>query len=550
MIRITSPMYSNIIRWTGLLALALLTLWSLLFIHRTSVDATASETYHILFDDAMVTMRYARNFVEHGRPVWNLDERVQGYTHPLTMLQMSASIAVAGWKNALLVVKLTGLLLLISLPFVLRRLYREFDGDSTIGPGVGVLLVAYYPLAFWTLQGMETGLLAVGLPVILLLSQQFLKNASIRSALLLGGGLAVLPWIRLDTVIFVPAIIIPVLLYLYRDGVLREHIRSILVIVVMVLVSVSLQLLLQYLLYGEPLPNTARLKLGGTALHWRIMDGLGFIVPFLRESMLLLVVAAVALILCRSRLAVLIVALFTAMLAYQVYIGGDAWDYWRMPSPLIPLLLLLALRGLNVLLHSFRSSPAFSLLTSGQSVAIVAILLCGVLWNINARFLREAMLIDKPYQVDMNTVNVRRALALQEVLTDSAVVAVAWGGTVPYITMRPAVDILGKSDRAIAARKPYRGIMHSWGGMKSVPGHNKYDLSYSILQRRPDYIDTYTWFTEDFSGLVGTVYKEVAYKGAVLHLRDGSRDVRWELIDAADSGDATLSGIRTQDSTP
>jgi hypothetical protein len=447
------------------------------------------------------------------------------------MLQMSASIAVAGWKDALLVVKLTGMLILLALPFVLRRLYREFDGNSTTSVRMGVLLIGYYPLAFWTLQGMEAGLLAIGLPLILLLAHRYIERPEIRSATLLGGGLAVLPWIRLDAMIFVAAIVLPMLLFLYRDGVLRASLRGLLLIVVIVLLSVSIQLLSQYLIYGEPLPNTVRLKLGGTVLHWRIMDGVGFILPFLRESMLLLIAAAISLILCRSRLAVLIVSLFTAMLAYQVYIGGDAWDYWRMPSPLMPLLLLLVLHGLHVLLRGLRSSPAFSLLTSGQSTAISTIILVGVLWNINARFMREATLIDKPYQVDMNTVNTRNALALHEVLTDRAVIAVAWGGTVPYITMRQAIDLLGKSDRYIASRKPLRQSARDAKRMKSVPGHNKYDLSYSILGRQPDYVDMFHWATDDYRWLREHRYRKVVHRDAVLYLRSRSPHVLWTMLD-------------------
>ena len=33
--------------------------------------------------------------------------------------------------------------------------------------------------------------------------------------------------------------------------------------------------------------------------------------------------------------------------------------------------------------------------------------------------------------------------------------------------------------------------------MKSVPGHNKYDLKYSIRELRPDYIQNYFWAGND-----------------------------------------------------
>lgn len=260
------------------------------------------------------------------------------------------------------------------------------------------------------------------------------------------------------------------------------------------------------------------------------MDGIGFIIPFLRESIVLLVAAGVSLVLCRNRLAVMIVSLFVAMLAYQIYIGGDAWDYWRMPAPLIPLQLLLVLRGLHVLIGGLRSSPVFGLLGKSQSRVVAVLLLFGIIWSVNSRFLREATLIDKAYQVDMNTVNTRAAVALRDVLKPEATVAVAWGGTVPYLTMLRAVDILGKSDREIASLTPYRGSNHFWGGMKGAPGHNKYSLAYSIVTRKPDYTDTFQWFAEDYRYLIGKEYKEVVHRGAVLHLRVGSEQVRWEVL--------------------
>src|ERR1700736_4709706 len=42
--------------------------------------------YFVLFDDMMIGMRYARNLVQHGQLVWNLGERVEGFTNPLWVL--------------------------------------------------------------------------------------------------------------------------------------------------------------------------------------------------------------------------------------------------------------------------------------------------------------------------------------------------------------------------------------------------------------------------------------------------------------------------------
>jgi arabinofuranosyltransferase len=39
--------------------------------------------YFTIFDDGMISMRHAKNFVEHKGLVWNLGERVEGFTNPV-----------------------------------------------------------------------------------------------------------------------------------------------------------------------------------------------------------------------------------------------------------------------------------------------------------------------------------------------------------------------------------------------------------------------------------------------------------------------------------
>ena len=47
-------------------------------------------------DDAYITFRTVDNFIHNYGPTWNVDERVQAYTHPLWMFVISASAMVTG----------------------------------------------------------------------------------------------------------------------------------------------------------------------------------------------------------------------------------------------------------------------------------------------------------------------------------------------------------------------------------------------------------------------------------------------------------------------
>src|SRR5512135_2995012 len=71
-----------------LLALAYVA-WSVAFIRESSIVAVDGKRYFNLFDDAMISMRYAWN-LSHGQGlVWNPGERVEGYTNLLLTLVMS-----------------------------------------------------------------------------------------------------------------------------------------------------------------------------------------------------------------------------------------------------------------------------------------------------------------------------------------------------------------------------------------------------------------------------------------------------------------------------
>src|SRR5512144_3190412 len=61
-----------------------------IFIYRTSF-LIGGERHFSLFDDAMVSMRYARNFAHGYGLIWNPGgERVEGYTNLLWVLYMAA----------------------------------------------------------------------------------------------------------------------------------------------------------------------------------------------------------------------------------------------------------------------------------------------------------------------------------------------------------------------------------------------------------------------------------------------------------------------------
>jgi hypothetical protein len=66
--------------------------------------------------------------------------------------------------------------------------------------------------------------------------------------------------------------------------------------------------------------------------------------------------------------------------------------------------------------------------------------------------------------------------------------------------------------------------------MRSVPGHNKYDLDYSIKLRRPTFVEGFVWGSQSVDGWAQRWYARATYRGIPLRLDLTSLQVRWELV--------------------
>jgi hypothetical protein len=73
--------------------------WAVLFIHRSSFVAIDGQRYYSLFDDGMISMRYGWNFAHGAGLVWNVGERIEGYTNPLMTLYMALASLIVNDKR-------------------------------------------------------------------------------------------------------------------------------------------------------------------------------------------------------------------------------------------------------------------------------------------------------------------------------------------------------------------------------------------------------------------------------------------------------------------
>jgi arabinofuranosyltransferase len=514
-------------------ALALLYVsWAYPFIMESSVVAIDGRRYFNLFDDAMISMRYAWNFTHGQGLVWNPGQRVEGYTNLLLTLVMAPFTWLLSKSSAVLAVQIVGLLVVLGCAYVVWKLAGAVAADMEPGPrtlftGAALLMaLSYYPLSFWSLTGMETGILTL----LILWSLWAIERPSAGRphaavhAIAVMMGLAYLA--RPDSILFA----VPLLTYAILkardleqgDGSWK---RVALAAACLYLALPVLQEVFRLVYYGAALPNTYYLKLTGMPLADRLKNGVGFIGLYLWTHALLLGMACAAVALKPDRRKAFYLTLVLIPIAYQVWIGGDPVSLWRFMAPVQPIaVILFALGAMEVLrrmaapLSTRRGGRAFILL----SVACVL--------SMDLIFGPQILLQRDWFPKNFYAPRVNAAIALNRIATREASVGVLAAGVIPYYTGLRATDFLGRTDPYIASLPADLSGAVAWNGMTSVPGHNKYDLTYSIERLQPTYIEAGAWGRQDVSAWVSTRYVQVDYEGVTLLLKRGAPEVDWTML--------------------
>jgi arabinofuranosyltransferase len=527
------------LRFLPLVVLAALYIaWAAVFISRSAAEAGGGH-YFCLFDDAMVSLRYAWNLAHGEGLVWNPGERVEGITSFLFTLTMTPGALFFDKSGAALFVQVTGIVLVLAVALLARRLGQSLPGKLALGTranpalaslldgvsGSGLLIAAavlvYYPLSYWSLMGMETGLLtALALGALLLAIR---LGPSPRGSKVLGLLLGLMFATRPDAA--APAVLILAFRALW---ILRAHRRPAAlrpwVMEVAVFACIALGLtLFRWSYYGSPLPNTYQLKMADWPLRFRLQNGWKFVVPFLETTRRLILFALCSVLLHRDGRRFLLLCFAACIVACQIWVGGDAWSYWRMLVPGVMALIVLAVDG-AVSLGSLLVASVVRRKWRSLVLGLGALSMAWALYLAEQPFMDELQMKVPAYTVSMNAERVKEALELSQYAEPQASVAVFAAGVVPYYSGLRGIDALGKSDPHVA-RLPGRGY-----GQTVTPGHNKFDLRYSILKLRPDAIyDALAWVRYDSPDIYEFVQSNYVQQGSFRLLR-GSPHVRWDRL--------------------
>ena len=439
--------------WTGI-ALAILTAHAL--------------SFRFVIDDAFISFRYAQNLVDGHGLVFNIGEKVEGYSNLLYVLLSAVGIRLGVdpllWGRIWSTLAMGGLLAM--LPGIVRLLAPEENAHRPLPGQVAQMLTAMTgAVACWTLAGLETGFFA-------LFTVWAWRSALKRQTVLAGIAGLLLVLTRPEG---------PALAFLFSAWSLlpsdalstgyygRNRIR--LLGPVLLVLGTAVFFLWRHSYFGWWLPNTYYAKTGDFAgqLATGLPYGLNFLkwygIGILITAVVAVLRGGVSLIFRRDMYLTLAVVLLWSL--YVTMVGGDMLGMFRFFVPVLPLLLT----WLTALLSgtSWLSRP--------RTALIVTVILSVILLPASFKG-RERRLVS----IHMTEANLGGWFlagdAMVKHLPAESSIALGPAGYIPYVTGLKTFDYYG----LVVPEISHRDITFENG----YAGHEKHDGGF-LLSMKPDY---------------------------------------------------------------
>ena len=538
-----SKLLRNALFWLALTAYAY---YCYRYIQESSVLVNG-KTYYILFDDAMISMRYAYNLAHGNGLVWNAGEYVEGFTNPLWVGMMAVvHLFPIPLNQTSLVIQIIGALFLGANLFFVKKLIEHFT-DGLFTMLAAVIFTAFYgPLDTWGLLGMEVSALAMIVTIVVWMIVKQDENRFTPSTYVL---LAVSTLIRIDMV--VPFVIVIGVMFFVQPQFRKQHLLWGLGLLVL---CVGGQTLARYLYYGSPLPNTYYLKIEGFPLVLRVARGLYALFHLMYFANWEIFLLPLAIFFFRRDWKVtLLFLIFVGQIAYSVYVGGDAWEHKGGANRFIAIAMPIYFVALAWVMEEIRKKIVTSYKSTREAVVVsqsaYAAFSIIILLSFNALLGQWKSIERWSLQRDAafiagNESNLDRTFGVENATKPYATVAVVGAGSIPYfLPDRYFLDILGKTDPVIArgpvtSSMSLEDAMFLRNGQENImrPGHMKWNYARTFGELKPDMIVSIWEGTNDEAAPYlekDYVYAVVA-PGVKAYLRKDSKNIHWENVTIKD----------------
>lgn len=455
-----------------------------------------TKSFDFIQDDSFITYRYVKNFTEGHGLVFNIGERVEGYTCFLWVVLLSL-VKKLGFNFISLSQTIGIISSLLTLYFTFRISTdifpkgRDLFYNSVFSLGAVILLMSNGAFAYWTVSGMETGLF--GFLVTLGIYLYFKETNSKGSGFPYSSVIFLLASLTRPegNLIFAVTILNKIIITLrsedskeqkskFKSLASKENIIWLLIYIVPALIY----MIWRYTYYGFLLPNTFYAKTGSSWEYFR--TGFDYFLDFVKTYGLYGILLIASFFTLRKKewfnnylYLVLVFYIFTL---YVVVIGGDVLRPARFFVPLMPVFYILVQEGFAQLFAIFEKKNSYA--ASSAFGAIIILVLGFITYKPQYEQIKkyselENGLVDK--MKISGTWLKTKSVEAGKPLT----VAATTIGAISYYSDVILIDMLGLTDKEIAHNpQPIPEISaNAEIGWKE----RNYNVNY-VLSRKPDFI--------------------------------------------------------------
>ncbi len=292
--------------------------------------------FSTLADDAFISFRYSQNFAEGNGMVFNVGEKVEGYSNFLWVFLVAIPHALFN-ADIILTARVLGIVCSLVCVVLAYLLATRISGSGAAGVLAATITAVSGSFAAYGPSGLETplfGLLVLGA----LLAVQWNR------AIVAGVLVALATMTRPDGVVVAVAIGLWFLFRAVRRGSGWWPVVSYVAAAFVLVVPWTIWRI-QY--YGYLMPNAVAAK-SGASLRWQLEVGWEYLMGFAGAAQALLVFVPVAMFVLVTRrtqiderardMVWLLFGLALVYLAFFTATGGDWMPAWRFFAPAVPLL--------------------------------------------------------------------------------------------------------------------------------------------------------------------------------------------------------------------
>lgn len=421
----------------------------------------------VVAEDAYISFRYAANLVDQGEFVFNMGERVEGYTNTLWTLLLAAAHALqlplptcAMWL---------GVAFAIGSLVYTYRFVAAYDARAALIAPLLLALCSYHSL--WAYLGLEPT--AFGLCILAAFYHLDRRTAGSSTA-------KACVWAAL-AYLFRPEgglVVIAVAAVTLRRH--RNQLRRVLLPLVMLASVVMGHELFRLAYYGDVVPNTFHAK--ASISRETLLHGLAYILDFALHSVAteLVVLGTLLGVLTRTRPSIpadsdrAFTIVLYVYLAYIALVGGDYMGASRFCVPLVPMLVVFTCRiGIPL---ARRAEPAARVAIASALIVYVALSTKALVRELAATSDGDITRIGYMQQYVEDRLRVGRWLRLNVDgpyrITGSAMGVIPW-----HLMHAHVIDARGLTDRTVARTAPV---------VSSRAGHARFATDEYLLAQRPE----------------------------------------------------------------